>query len=274
MSNGNVFERLFKLWAAICKMIMDGQRDPERMATVLQGIVDEPDPEFITKTKKDDNPKGLATLDMAIKTLGYQKVITADAEAKTWGKVIVAHVSIRYTEATLLQAAQENKSGQADWRLIFVSGYSLREQLKILGTNEKKQPCFYKGLDGGMWFLDSKEDGWSTRRNQAGYYLIDFRPHWDGMDHDKQGARLKKMGPKFERVDPAVFSSAVLTDFKVSGVRLINYHEHWYHWSEVMSSSGNFITVGLVPEGLRINAYPVYNGASQLRVCIFWKFDA
>lgn len=42
MRNGkevNVWERLFKLWAMICKMIMDEVRDPEKVAEVLQSIV-------------------------------------------------------------------------------------------------------------------------------------------------------------------------------------------------------------------------------------------
>ena len=38
----NVFERLFKLWSMICKMIMDGARDAEEVAEVLQRIVDGP----------------------------------------------------------------------------------------------------------------------------------------------------------------------------------------------------------------------------------------
>ena len=36
----NVFERLFKLWTMICKMVMDGTRDAERVASVLQSVVD------------------------------------------------------------------------------------------------------------------------------------------------------------------------------------------------------------------------------------------
>ena len=43
MSNGtvvNVYERLFKLWSAICKMIVDGTRDASKVAEVLQSIVD------------------------------------------------------------------------------------------------------------------------------------------------------------------------------------------------------------------------------------------
>lgn len=39
MSNGNVFERLFKLWATIGKLLLDGKRDAEDVCDVLQAIV-------------------------------------------------------------------------------------------------------------------------------------------------------------------------------------------------------------------------------------------
>jgi len=38
---GNVYERLWKLWTMICKMIMDGVRDPEKVVDTLQTIVDQ-----------------------------------------------------------------------------------------------------------------------------------------------------------------------------------------------------------------------------------------
>ena len=40
MSSGNVFERLFKLWASICKLILDGKRAAEEVCNVLQAVVD------------------------------------------------------------------------------------------------------------------------------------------------------------------------------------------------------------------------------------------
>lgn len=46
MSNGktietNPWERLFKLWAMICKLLLDGKRDITRVADALQTILDE-----------------------------------------------------------------------------------------------------------------------------------------------------------------------------------------------------------------------------------------
>lgn len=40
MSSGNVFERLFKLWASVCKLVLDGKRAAEEVCRVLQAIVD------------------------------------------------------------------------------------------------------------------------------------------------------------------------------------------------------------------------------------------
>ncbi|MBI5765742.1 hypothetical protein HZA71_00765, partial [Candidatus Falkowbacteria bacterium] len=158
MSNGNVFERLFKLWTMVCEMILDGQRDPGRVADVLQGIVDEPH-------------QGLITLVRAIEILGPNNVITADAEARAWNReVVMSDAPVRYTEATLLQAAEENKTGQADWRLVFVGENSLRNMREIIGTDRKKQPCFHKD---STWWLGVSEDAWAAKQSQVGYYLVD-----------------------------------------------------------------------------------------------------
>jgi len=61
--NQNAYERLFKLWACICKLIMDGKRDPGLVADVLQKIKDDSKrfaksiPEMITKATIPATPK-------------------------------------------------------------------------------------------------------------------------------------------------------------------------------------------------------------------------
>ena len=39
MSSGNMFETLFKQWASIGKLLLDGKRDPEEVSNVLQAII-------------------------------------------------------------------------------------------------------------------------------------------------------------------------------------------------------------------------------------------
>ena len=46
-SDVNVWERLFKLWASICKLLVDGKRDLEKVASILQKIVDGADNPFV-----------------------------------------------------------------------------------------------------------------------------------------------------------------------------------------------------------------------------------
>lgn len=41
MSSGNQYEKLFKLWATVSKLVIDGKRDVHRVAKMLQSIVDE-----------------------------------------------------------------------------------------------------------------------------------------------------------------------------------------------------------------------------------------
>lgn len=41
MSSGNVFERLFKLWGSVCKLVMDGKRSAQQVCDILQNIIEE-----------------------------------------------------------------------------------------------------------------------------------------------------------------------------------------------------------------------------------------
>lgn len=44
MSSGNDYERMFRLWTSVCKLIVDGKRWPSDVIDVLQKIVDGPPP--------------------------------------------------------------------------------------------------------------------------------------------------------------------------------------------------------------------------------------
>lgn len=41
MSSGNVYESLFKQWASVSKLVVDGKRSPEEVCRLLQMIIDE-----------------------------------------------------------------------------------------------------------------------------------------------------------------------------------------------------------------------------------------
>ena len=52
MSNGNVFERLFKLIAMASKLVMDSKRRPEDLCTLLQGFIDHNSSQKVWETWK------------------------------------------------------------------------------------------------------------------------------------------------------------------------------------------------------------------------------
>jgi hypothetical protein len=47
MSSGNQYDRLFKLFATVAKLVIDGKRNAMKVADTLQSIVDEVQPNFI-----------------------------------------------------------------------------------------------------------------------------------------------------------------------------------------------------------------------------------
>jgi hypothetical protein len=42
MSSGNQFERVFKLWASVSKLVVDRKRRVEAVANLLQSVIDDP----------------------------------------------------------------------------------------------------------------------------------------------------------------------------------------------------------------------------------------
>ena len=218
-------------------------------------------------------------LDFAVKVLGENKVVSSneaaiawelDPEGKIWPVEVLENlVKIRYSKATLRKAAKENRKGLADWRLIYIHGTSLREQREKRGTDQGKQPCFYKE---GIWWLKASEDKWATHKPQAGYYLINCCGQFGNLDWKSQEQEIAKLGKEYERCHETVFSEAILTIYMVyNGERIA---EKWYHWGISLASDGDRVFVGdLVAIGLGVsNRWDGFSN-QDLRVALAWKFD-
>ena len=99
MSNerNEVLGRLFLLWSAICKMVVDGVRDAEEVANVLQGIVDGP-----ANTAREVVHRLTRTLFPSI-TLG----------ATTGREVLDArNVFVGYCDPAFTEAAEDESEGE------------------------------------------------------------------------------------------------------------------------------------------------------------------
>lgn len=220
---------------------------------------------FLVNPKKFSS--GGVSLVRAVNILGNRKVLTAEQAAKARNQKAPENASIRYSEAVLRECAEQNRTAGTDWRLVYVFGLSLREQRKQVGTG-------LNGFYNTDWWLEKKEDGWSTEEPHASYYLIDFNGRWGMTNWANQEAEIQKLGLNFERAHEAVVSEAILSIFQNTGERLL---ENWYHWGRSLTSYGYRVYVGCFGrDGLRVLGFcgPGWVGDDCLRVCLVRKFQS
>lgn len=198
----------------------------------------------------------------AIAILGAGKVLTrAQAKGET-------ELPIRYSEDTLRACAKENVEQGCDWRLVYLQGNSLWQELERVGTNRKRQPCFYEN----SWWLGVKDNHWATEGFEPGYYLIDFNGRFDRTSWSNQENAIAKLGFEFERAHEAIVTEAAFRIFEATGERLLS---NWYHWGRSLVSNGDRVYVGhFDSEGWFVDNYlPECGGYDGLRVCLLRKFQ-
>ena len=201
---------------------------------------------------------------MAIDILGQSKVLTR-AQARGG-----AEFSLRYSK-TVLHACAEENAKEADWRLVYLRGNSLRAERVRVGTNRKQQPCFDPDY---VWMMSLAEDGWATQGFEPGYYLLDMNGRFGAAAWTKQGKKIAELGPEFVRAHEAMVTEAALRIFQATGERLL---ANWWHWGRSLASGRRRVSVGsLAGRGWRVYDYdcrPPWAGDAGLRVCLHWKFD-
>ena len=203
---------------------------------------------------------------MAVAILGQGNVLT-QAQAK--GEV---EFPVRYSENTLRACAHENEEDRCDWRLVYLRGNSLREELKRVGTNTERQPCFCNDsfcVGGwiGRWFKDVPE------KFESGYYLIDFNGRFGRTSWSKQEKAIRGLGPQFQRAHEAMVTEAALRVFEATRMRLLSWCYHWGHSVDFLS---NRVYVGLFnADGWFVDyASPLWDGNERLRVCLVRTFES
>lgn len=224
---------------------------------------------FLANPRKFTSAGTGLTIVRALNILGDRKVMTAEQAALAWKRSVPENAPIRYSEDTLRQCAELNRTAGTDWRLVYIFGLSLRDQHQLRGDNPNHQPCFYKNWD---WWLKKPEDYWATQKPEPGYYLIDFNGRWGSTSWDRQEQKIAKLGPSYERAHKAVISEAVFSSYQTYQEHLL---ENWYHWGRSLDSYGGRVSVGLFDrDGLNVYGYhPDWDDCDFLRVCLARKFQ-
>ncbi len=202
----------------------------------------------------------------AVTILGASKVLTR-GQAK--GEI---ELPIRYSEDaldTLRVCAKGNAEWSRDWRMVYLSGNSLRQERLRVGDDRKCQPCFDKNR---RWWLESNEDDWATGKFEPGYYLIDFNGRFGRTSWSDQEKEIAKLGSGFERAHEAMVTEAALRIFDATGERLL---PNWLHWGRSLGSDGGRVNVGdFGSRGWVVSGcHPYQDAYDGLRVCLSRKFQ-
>jgi hypothetical protein len=229
--------------------------------------------DFLENPRKYKTDK--LTLVRAINILGADKVIQPSICAK-WNLPVMI-LPIRYREQTLREAAESNKKGETDFRLVYFPGdMSLIHQREISGLDSRKPPYFSSDND---WWLAKEEEGcrkkeiayWPKISSSPGYYLIDFKSRFADMNWQAQEAEISKLGGQHERAPEDVFLFAVQSIYMLNGK---NVTSTWWHWGKTVDSDGYRVFVYLCDDGkAHVDSCHPDHSDGNLRVSVSRKFD-
>lgn len=179
----------------------------------------------------------------AVEILGAGKVFGFRDVTRIWNAdPLVTEPTVPFSEETLKQCAKENEKG-ADWRLVYVNGFSLRKQEEIRGRNRKNQPSFDPDY---TWWFGTAQDTWATQSVETGYRFLNFKKNFSNITWQTQESEIAKLGEKFERAEEQAVAEACLAIFMIKKERLL---KDWWHWGLLQASDGGHIDVGFFDRG-------------------------
>lgn len=153
MRNDNeVFARLFKLWAMVCKMIMDDKRDAAMVADCLQKIVDEPKVEEVVKpTEKFEL---LNTVSITVPQ-GYDHVNRLDSFSKEHRKEFY-YYNVSITDKNYAKATTKLEPG----RKLKVKVFQIKERVtsEDCMAHLRSQKAVLVGAQGASLVYEQKKD--------------------------------------------------------------------------------------------------------------------
>ena len=210
-------------------------------------------------------------IDRIVRILGSDHVYDGDFASAIWRIPVYKKFPVRYTNDTLLRAAEQNKFGGNDWHLGFVFGLPLARQYEILHYSPDRKIKFQNAVP----LLDD-EVLWSRNelvRFPRGMYLIDFKKRLMEKDWQHQSRVIDSYGSKFRRAPEEMVMEMALSFQYMIGKRLLN---NFLHWGRNESLPGLRVAVGESAHGvLKVDEYPEWQtgnknvGASIIRL---WDF--
>jgi len=143
----------------------------------------------------------------AITILGGTRVVAKDEAAEVWGSEPSPITSIPFSLTILQECAEENREKEAEWWLVYLFGFSIKDQL------EKIQEVYH---DNPLRFSATSPEGlWSDREEPEGYYLINFRAAFPSTYWQVQEERIAAELTGCMRTPDALITGAAATIIEV-----------------------------------------------------------
>lgn len=204
--------------------------------------------------------------------LGKNNVVSAEQVDQLWDCEIPNDSDdIHFSREILGECARKNRDREADWRLVYVFGFSMLEQRKI----RKERPAMHLPNFGLPCFQDQPRDSnyipeWEAKEVATGYRLLNFQPEIPtGMDWDKQEAAIARLGDNFERAEEQAVTEAVFSIYMATGEALLG---ETYHWGRCGTYTSERACVGMFGKGqMKVDARKRKASDPTLRVVVARK---
>ncbi|MFA5870876.1 MAG: hypothetical protein WC842_03250 [Candidatus Paceibacterota bacterium] len=179
--------------------------------------------------------------------LGPERIVNILDVTGKWNRQLKLDTELGYTIEQIESCAEANKNGLANWFLVYHQGKSPKE---ILAERFKSEFGFgaKNRFEKNLWFSHSNESFWVNKKEDAGYYLINFigekeeyrELRFESTIFAMQEKIIEKL-PQKCRAPLGIVLEAVFSIYDSLGILLL---EKWSHLSSTRSYDGSLIYLG------------------------------
>jgi hypothetical protein len=238
-----------------------------------QGLIGFREVQDFLESPVRDRLEGRATLSDAVEILGKENVTSATQAAKVWGLEEHEVTLLRYNKTTLQQCARNNRAVDTDFCLVYLHGFSLREQFQHVGGYAWEHMKLVPDSETIMRFYNAEQfehlehANWLDQKTRAGYFLVDLNLRFRKMDWDEQEKEIAKL-QNFKRIHEAAATEILYLIWRVYDGTIIWDRGHVVGRNR--RSDGKRVVVGVADGGCGIQVFD--NGSYEDGVAVVRNF--
>lgn len=212
--------------------LASGRITKKRLQNFLNGI-NEDVPNHLTEDEK-----------FAAHLLGLDKVYGYVDVSRVWGVDSIPgfEPTMPYSAKIFQQCAEENAFG-ADWRLVFLNGWSFNQLERKCGSAQTEYPVSINPVDKWYHREKNQKNSFYYKIVKPGYRLLDFRGRLPDVNLTRQNFEISKLGESYERAEEQVVAQACLSIYMIASQKE-SLLSDWYHLGKLENLDGVHLSVG------------------------------